>query len=213
MTDRHVHWENVYRSKRADEVSWFQREPTISLDLIRHAVPDTSARMIDVGGGASTLVDGLLRGGYTHVSVLDLSAEALGQARARLGAEAGRVDWIEADVLVATLPEATFDLWHDRAVFHFLTEAADREAYIGQVRRTLRPGGYALVATFAEDGPAKCSGLPVTRYSAQALHDEFGGAFQLVESVREQHLTPAGARQSFVYCLCWFTPPDSSGAS
>jgi hypothetical protein len=111
------------------------------------------------------------------------------------------------------LPEATFDLWHDRAVFHFLTEAADREAYIGQVRRTLRPGGYALVATFAEDGPAKCSGLPVTRYSAESLHHEFGGAFELVESVREQHLTPAGARQSFVYCLFRFSPLESSGAA
>jgi 2-polyprenyl-3-methyl-5-hydroxy-6-metoxy-1,4-benzoquinol methylase len=204
------HWETVYQTKRADEVSWFQREPTISLDLIRRVAPATSARIIDVGAGASTLVDGLLRAGYSDLTVLDLSRTALHEAQNRLGDAASRVRWSEVDVLTTSLPEAAFDVWHDRAVFHFLTSAVDREAYIAQVRRAVRPGGYVLVATFAEDGPMKCSGLPVARYSAQALHDEFGGRFQLIESVREQHVTPTGTPQSFVYCLCRFVPPAQS---
>jgi ubiquinone/menaquinone biosynthesis C-methylase UbiE len=118
------------------------------------------------------------------------------------------VHWLEADVLNARLPEAGFDLWHDRAVFHFLTSPSDRDAYLAQVRRAVRSGGHVLVATFAEDGPTKCSGLPVARYSADALRDELGRAFQLVESTREQHVTPSGTRQSFVYCLCRFVPMD-----
>jgi ubiquinone/menaquinone biosynthesis C-methylase UbiE len=201
MTDQKAHWETVYRTKRAEEVSWFQREPTISLDLISRAAPETSARIIDVGGGASRLVDGLSHLGYSDVTVLDLSPTALAQARARLGDAATRVRWLEADVLDARLPEAEFDLWHDRAVFHFLTSPGDRDAYREQVRRATRPGGHVLVATFAEDGPTKCSGLPVARYSAEALHNEFGSAFQLIESIREPHVTPAGTLQSFVYCL------------
>ena len=206
MTDQKAHWDSVYGRKRADEVSWFQREPAISLDLIRRAAPETSARIIDVGGGASRLVDALSRTGYSDLTVLDLSPTALAQARARLGDAAGRVCWLEVDVLNAKLPDAQFDLWHDRAVFHFLTSPSDRDAYLAQVRRAVRPGGHLLVATFAEDGPTKCSGLPVARYSADALHSEFGGAFQLVESTREQHVTPSGTVQSFVYCLCRFEP-------
>lgn len=208
MTDQKAHWETVYRTKRADELSWFQREPAISLALIRRAAPETSARIIDVGGGASRLVDELFRAGYSDVTVLDLSSTALSQARARLGGAAARVHWLEADVLNARLPEAGFDLWHDRAVFHFLTSPSDRDAYLAQVRRAVRSGGHVLVATFAEDGPTKCSGLPVARYSADALRDELGRAFQLVESTREQHVTPSGTRQSFVYCLCRFVPMD-----
>jgi len=206
VTDQKAHWDSVYGRKRADEVSWFQREPAISLDLIRRAAPETSARIIDVGGGASRLVDALSRTGYSDLTVLDLSPTALAQARARLGDAAGRVCWLEVDVLNAKLPDAQFDLWHDRAVFHFLTSPSDRDAYLAQVRRAVRPGGHLLVATFAEDGPTKCSGLPVARYSADALHSEFGGAFQLVESTREQHVTPSGTVQSFVYCLCRFEP-------
>lgn len=208
MTDQKAHWETVYRTKRADELSWFQREPAISLALIRRAAPETSARIIDVGGGASRLVDELFRAGYSDVTVLDLSSTALSQARARLGGAAARVHWLEADVLNARLPEAGFDLWHDRAVFHFLTSPSDRDAYLAQVRRAVRSGGHVLVATFAEDGPTKCSGLPVARYSADALRDELGRAFQLVDSTREQHVTPSGTRQSFVYCLCRFVPMD-----
>jgi ubiquinone/menaquinone biosynthesis C-methylase UbiE len=208
VTDQKAHWETVYRTKRADELSWFQREPAISLDLIRRAAPETSSRIIDVGGGASRLVDELFRAGYSDVTVLDLSSTALAQARARLGGAAARVHWFEADVLNARLPDARFDLWHDRAVFHFLTSPSDRDAYLAQVRRAVRSGGHVLVATFAEDGPTKCSGLPVARYSADALRDELGRAFQLVDSTREQHVTPSGTRQSFVYCLCRFVPMD-----
>jgi ubiquinone/menaquinone biosynthesis C-methylase UbiE len=208
VTDQKAHWETVYRTKRADELSWFQREPAISLALIRRAAPETSARIIDVGGGASRLVDELFRAGYSDVTVLDLSSTALSQARARLGGAAARVHWLEADVLNARLPEAGFDLWHDRAVFHFLTSPSDRDAYLAQVRRAVRSGGHVLVATFAEDGPTKCSGLPVARYSADALRDAFGRAFQLIESTREHHVTPSGTRQSFVYCLCRFVPMD-----
>jgi ubiquinone/menaquinone biosynthesis C-methylase UbiE len=211
--DMKGHWETVYRTKRADEVSWFQQEPTISLDLIRRAAPATSARIIDVGGGASTLVDGLSGVGYSDLTVLDLSRTALQEARNRLRDTASRVRWVEADVLTTSLPETAFDLWHDRAVFHFLTTAAERETYIAQVRRAVRPGGYVLIATFAEDGPMKCSGLSVVRYSADALHDEFGRAFQLVESIRETHVTPSGTRQSFVYCLCRLGPPAPSLAA
>jgi ubiquinone/menaquinone biosynthesis C-methylase UbiE len=213
VTDPKAHWETVYRTKRADEVSWFQREPAISLSLIRRAAPETSARIIDVGGGASRLVDALLGTGYSHLTVLDLSPTALAQARARLGDAAARVCWLEADVLNAKLPDAGFDLWHDRAVFHFLTSSSDRDAYLGQVRRAVRPGGHVLLATFAEDGPTTCSGLPVARYSTEALLNELGGAFQLVESIREQHVTPSGTRQSFVYCLCRFAPHASSSGS
>jgi SAM-dependent methyltransferase len=213
VTDQRAHWETVYRTKRPTEVSWYQPEAKLSLELIRRAVPDTSVRIIDVGGGASTLVDGLLNAGYSNLAVLDLSATALAEARRRLGEAASRVQWLEADVLSATLPEAACDLWHDRAVFHFLMNASDRAAYVAQVRRAVRPGGHVLIATFAEDGPLKCSGLPVARYSAEALHHEFDGGFELIESVREQHVTPSGSTQSFLYCLCRFIPPASDRAA
>jgi len=213
VTDQKAHWEHVYRTKRPTEVSWYQREPLLSLELIRRAVPARPARIIDVGGGASTLADGLLHAGYSNITVLDLSATALAESRGRLGDSAARVQWLEDDVLNATLPEAAYDLWHDRAVFHFLTNAADRAAYVAQVRRAVRPGGHVLVATFAEDGPLKCSGLPVARYSPETLHHEFDGGFELVESVREHHVTPGGSTQSFLYCLCRFVPHRSSRAA
>jgi len=216
MQDAKAHWEHVYQTKRVDEVSWFQRQATVSLELIRRAAPEPTARIIDVGGGASTLVDGLLNAGYSNVTVLDISAKALGEARTRLDEAASRVHWMEADVLTAALPESQFDLWHDRAVFHFLTQQNDRAAYINQVRRAVRPGGHVLVATFAEDGPTSCSGLSVARYSAASLHETFGSEFQFVASVREEHRTPGGARQSFVYCLCrlgsgLFARPEAGG--
>ena len=200
--DSRAHWESVYQSRRTDQVSWFQRQPTVSRDLIVKAAPDRAARIIDVGGGASTLVDVLRVAGYSNITVMDLSATALAIARKRVGVEAGPVTWIDADVLEANLPEAGFDLWHDRAVFHFLTDPAERAAYVAQVRRAVRPGGHLVVATFADDGPVRCSGLPVARYSAAALHDQFGDSFRLLESVREEHVTPAGGRQAFTYCLC-----------
>ncbi|HKV51249.1 MAG TPA: class I SAM-dependent methyltransferase [Gemmatimonadaceae bacterium] len=200
--DSKAHWEEIYRTKQADEMSWFQREATISMALIRRVAPQVTARVIDVGGGASTLVDGLLGAGYRSVTVLDLSASALELARWRLGVASQDVKWSEADVLLAELPPSHFDVWHDRAVFHFLTSAADRARYVEQVRMSVKAGGHVLVATFADDGPIRCSGLPVARYSAGALHHEFGSAFRLLESVREEHVTPSGSKQAFVYCLC-----------
>ena len=201
------HWETVYQTHKPDEVSWFQPEARLSLELIRSVAPNGRSRIIDVGGGPSRLVDGLLALGYIDVTVLDLSPTALAQARQRLGAMASRVLWVEADALTDTLPPASFDVWHDRAVFHFLTSPADRRRYIEQVRRVVRPGGHVLVATFADDGPTHCSGLPVERYGATTLHGKFGAGFRLVSSHREEHITPSGKLQPFTYCLCTFDSP------
>ena len=183
--DRRAHWERVYAEKQPDQMSWYQSEARLSLDLISKfaARPDTA--IVDVGGGASRFVDGLLASGYHDVRVLDLSAAAL----------------------TAEFAPQSVDVWHDRAVFHFLTEATDRARYVEQVRLAVRPGGLLLVATFAEDGPLRCSGLEVARYSPEALHHEFGEDFVVVESRRAEHRTPAGAVQHFTYCLCRYTPP------
>jgi SAM-dependent methyltransferase len=196
------HWERIYRTKDPTQVSWYQPQPRLSLDLIRRVSPDLDAPIIDVGGGASTLVDGLLDAGYRHVTVLDLSPTSLGLARQRLGARAALVTWLAADVRDALLLADGYAVWHDRAVFHFLTDPADRARYVAQTRLAVRSGGHALVASFASDGPARCSGLDVVRYSPQAMHGEFGAGFRLLDSVREEHHTPAGATQAFVYCLC-----------
>lgn len=191
------HWDDVYATKATTEVSWFQQHPELSLALIARATLATDAAILDVGGGASTLVDGLLALGYTNVTVLDLSGTALAAARHRLGARADQVTWLEGDVRDADLPAA--DLWHDRAVFHFLTDPADRAAYRAQLRATLRPGGQVVIATFAEDGPTRCSGLPVQRYSPAQLAAELGAGYRLVESEREEHHTPLGSVQAFTY--------------
>lgn len=196
------HWERVYSTKAADAVSWFQPYAAISLRLIQELGVPAAAPIIDVGGGASTLVDGLLASGYGDVTVLDLSATALAAARQRLGEQAAKVHWREEDVLKAALPEQGFTLWHDRAVFHFLTSPEDREAYVRQVFHAVRPGGFVIVATFAEDGPAQCSGLPVMRYRPAELHSQFGDAFLSLGHERETHRTPAGTEQQFLYCYC-----------
>ncbi|MGH9807463.1 MAG: class I SAM-dependent methyltransferase [Terriglobia bacterium] len=196
--------------KGPDQVSWFEAEATLSLALIQRAAPDRDAAIIDVGAGAATLVDGLLNAGYRRITVLDLSAAALAQAQHRLAERAQTIAWCETDILTADLPANEFDVWHDRAVFHFLTDAAHRVRYVAQVRHALRFGGYALVATFAEDGPTRCSGLEVARYSPDALHTEFGDDFRLVASRRQMHRTPWGAWQAFTYCLCRFEPHASS---
>jgi ubiquinone/menaquinone biosynthesis C-methylase UbiE len=196
------HWETLYQTKEPTGVSWYQADPALSLQLIAEAAPNRDARILDVGAGASTLVDGLLGLGYSRLAVLDLSAAALAHARRRLGTEAARVTWYVADVLQLPVRDAAIDLWHDRAVFHFLTDPADRARYISQVRRVVRPGGHVLVATFAEAGPLRCSGLEVVRYSPEGLHGAFGHDFQLVKSVEEDHRTPFGTHQAFVYCLC-----------
>ncbi len=200
--DQKKHWETIYQTKDVHSVSWFQPEARESLDLITRFAADRAAPIIDVGGGASVLVDDLLAAGYSDVTVLDVSQTALEISRRRIGDAAAKVKWIAADVTDAPLGERAYAVWHDRAVFHFLTDPGDRQAYVAQVERTVRPGGYVLVATFAEDGPATCSGLPVVRYSAESLHSEFGPSFRLVASVHEDHHTPAGREQSFLYCLC-----------
>lgn len=194
------HWESVYSNKPSSTVSWYQAHATVSLRLIQACVPGPEARILDVGGGASTLVDDLLLSGYQNLSVLDLSGEALAIARARLKQRAESVIWYEGDVTRFALPEASVDLWHDRAVFHFLVDAADRRTYLAQLSRSVKPGGHVIIATFAPDGPLQCSGLPVQRYSAQDLHAEFGSAFELINHLDEHHVTPGGSRQHFVYC-------------
>lgn len=199
--DSKSHWEHVYRTKLPTQVSWFQPHALRSLDLIRRISPPPNGPIIDVGGGSSTLIDDLLDAGYHDLTVLDLSATALRQAQARLRDRAASVRWIEADILEASLPPARFHVWHDRAVFHFLTMPAARARYVTQVRAALRPGGFVLLATFAEDGPTRCSGLDVARYSPQRLHAELGTGFELLVSEREEHVTPAGVKQAFIYCL------------
>jgi SAM-dependent methyltransferase len=196
------HWQAVYRRRPASEVSWYQPEAKVSLDLIRRVAPDLDAPIIDVGGGASTLVDGLLDVGYRHVTVLDIAGASLAVARNRLGKRAGAVAWGEADILTAVLPWAGYAVWHDRAVFHFLTNPTDRARYVAKTRESVRPGGHVIVASFALDGPTECSGLDVMRYSPDTMHAQFGEGFRLLDSVREEHHTPSGPTQAFVYCLC-----------
>lgn len=196
------HWEKVYATKGVTDVSWFQAHAALSLRLIREAGVPPSSSVIDVGGGASTFVDDLLANRFADVTVLDLSGAALAAAKARLAARASHVRWIEANVLEATLPKHAYDVWHDRAVFHFLTSAEERRAYVQRVLHAVRPGGLVIVATFAEDGPTSCSGLPVMRYAANDLHAEFGAPFMLLGHERESHHTPSGGEQKFVYCFC-----------
>jgi ubiquinone/menaquinone biosynthesis C-methylase UbiE len=198
-----AHWDAVYTTRSAQEVSWYQPHAEQSLALVERIAGGRPTSLIDVGGGASTLVDDLLARGLFEVTVLDLSTAALEVARQRLGAQRARqVCWLAGDVTGVALPAAAYDIWHDRAVFHFLTEPVQRAAYVSQVCRAVRPGGHVIVAAFAPDGPLRCSGLPVMRYSAEALHSEFGPSFELVEHSTEAHRTPAGATQQFVYCHC-----------
>lgn len=181
-------------------MSWFQPEPDVSTRLITSSGIASGASFVDIGGGASTLVDALLERGHSDLTVLDISARALDHARRRLGADAGRVTWVEGD---ATSPpfRRSFTFWHDRAVFHFLTEAVDRAAYLAALRRHLAPDGRALIATFAPDGPETCSGLPVRRYDAEALANELGAGFETLDATREVHKTPWGSEQPFQYVL------------
>ena len=199
---REQYWERIYRTKPSTELSWYQPEARLSLDMISRVAPGLNDAVLDVGGGASTLVDGLLDRGYRDVTVLDLASAALARAQERLGERAAQVRWIVADVLDAPLPAASWAVWHDRAVFHFLTDARDRARYVAQVERVVRPGGHVIVASFGPDGPSRCSGLEVVRYSSDGMHAEFGASFELLDGVREDHRTPDGLIQAFVYCLC-----------
>ena len=195
-----AHWEQIYQTKSVDQVSWYQTQPVVSLGFIRRTGIGKMAHIVDAGGGASSLVDYLLSDQFEHITVLDISATALVSAKTRIGQPADRVMWVEADITQCVFSENAFDLWHDRAVFHFLTSAEDRQKYIETVSHSLKPGGHIIIATFALDGPAQCSGLDVTRYSPNSLHHEFGDNFELVDSRHEDHLTPFDTRQSFVYC-------------
>jgi SAM-dependent methyltransferase len=195
------HWEGIYSSKPADSVSWFQNHAETSLRLILHSGIPRSAAVIDAGGGASTLVDDLLSAGYTDLTVLDLSSSALEASRKRLGKTARQVKWLQGDLLRTSLPRQVFDLWHDRAVFHFLGTPEERKAYAENVLRSVKPGGYLVIATFADDGPERCSGLPVMRYGHEALAAVFGSGFSLLLHEREAHTTPEGVVQQFLYCL------------
>ena len=196
------HWENVYATRAPEAVSWYQAHADLSLRLIQGTGVTAGASIIDVGGGTSTLVDDLLAAGFTNVTVLDISGSALAEAKRRLGASATKVRWLETDITQEALPIHGFALWHDRAVFHFLTTPEDRAAYVQSVLRAVKPGGHVIVATFAENGPAQCSGLPVIRYRADQLHSEFGGSFSLLRHEEEAHHTPFGTIQQFIYCYC-----------
>lgn len=196
---RREHWDQVWRTKTPEQVSWYQTEPALSLALIAAAGIAKDAGIIDVGGGASILVDRLLDFGYTRLAVLDIAGAAMQASRARLGARAAAVEWHEADV-TAFEPPRRYALWHDRAVFHFLTETGDRRRYVATLRKALQPGGTVVIGTFAPDGPPKCSGLDVMRHDEQSLSAELGGGFALREVRRELHRTPAGAEQRFIYC-------------
>ena len=196
------HWDAVYRSKPHEAMSWYRAHLERSLALIELVSPGRDAAIVDVGAGESTLVDDLLTRGFRHVTAIDISRTAVDAARRRLGERAREVEWLVADVTQAALPAGAFDVWHDRAVFHFLTGAAERAAYVRQVARAVKQGGHVIVATFGPQGPTMCSGLEVVRYDARSLHGEFGAQFRLIASDIELHRTPADSEQQFLYCLC-----------
>ncbi|MGH9716735.1 MAG: class I SAM-dependent methyltransferase [Candidatus Acidiferrales bacterium] len=206
--DTKAHWEKVYRRNPPEAVSWYRPHLETSVDLIERVAQGRGASIgpgtsiIDVGGGESTLVDDLLDRGFHNVTVLDISETAIETSKQRLGAMAELVRWIAADVTAAAFERAAYDVWHDRAVFHFLTTAEQRIAYVVNVTRAVKIGGHVIVGTFGPEGPTKCSGLDVVRYDAAALHGEFGAHFRAVESREEIHRTPSGVVQQYLFCLC-----------
>jgi 2-polyprenyl-3-methyl-5-hydroxy-6-metoxy-1,4-benzoquinol methylase len=200
--DAKTHWENVYTTNAPESVSWYRAHLETSLALIEQAAVALSASIIDIGGGESTFVDDLLLRGYKNLTVLDVSRTAIEVTKKRLGSAAEQVRWLVGDIFEIALEPHAYDLWHDRAVFHFLTTAERRLAYVRQVTRAVKPGGHVIVSTFGPEGPTKCSGLEVMRYDAESLHGEFGGRFRLVQSSKELHQTPIGTAQQFLYCYC-----------
>jgi 2-polyprenyl-3-methyl-5-hydroxy-6-metoxy-1,4-benzoquinol methylase len=200
--DAKTHWEKVYTTREPETVSWYRAHLETSVALIERAAQSRSASIIDIGAGESTLVDDLLAKGYENITVLDISQIALDVTKKRLGPLAEQTNWIVADVTQVELEPAAYDVWHDRAVFHFLTSIEQRAAYVRNAGRAVRTGGHVIVSTFGPEGPTKCSGLDVMRYDAESLHNEFGGRFSLVESSKELHNTPFGTTQQFLYCYC-----------
>ena len=196
------HWETVYSTKAPESVSWYRPHLETSLALIERAADGYSASIVEIGGGESTLVDDLLASGYLNITVLDISQTAIDVTKKRLGSAAKKIHWLVADITEAELEPGAYDVWHDRAVFHFLTAIEHRIAYVRKVAHAVRPGGHVLVSTFGPEGPTKCSGLEVMRYDAESLHDQFGVRFRLVGSSRELHRTPFGTTQQFLYCYC-----------
>jgi ubiquinone/menaquinone biosynthesis C-methylase UbiE len=197
-----THWEGIYSTKDPTSVSWFQEHAQLSLEFIQKTGVKKNAAIIDVGGGASTLAGDLIAEGYENVTVLDISGAALAFPQKRLGKTAGAVTWIEADITTANLLPDYYEVWHDRAVFHVLTDENSRAQYVAAVLRSVKKGGHVIISTFAADGPSHCSGLEVVRYDPGSLHDEFGKNFSLVENERESHKTPFGTEQKFIYCYC-----------
>lgn len=202
---RKQHWENVYADKSPLEVSWYQKQPEISLHLIQNASADNNAAIIDVGGGASTLVDHLQANGYKNIAVLDISEAALKHAQQRLGSTSNDIEWIICDI-TEYRPSHPVDIWHDRAVFHFLTDEIDRKKYIKALKASLAPGGHLIIAAFAIGGPTRCSGLDIVQYDADKMQAELGADFQLIEQHSETHTTPANASQAFTYYKFVYTP-------
>ena len=199
--DVQSHWERIYTEKAPTGVSWYRSHLETSFSLIERIASKDSS-IIEVGGGEATLVDDLLSHGYRNLTVLDISLKAIEDNKKRLGDTSERVCWLVADIRHAELPRSAYDVWHDRAVFHFLTKESDRAAYVRQVAHALKPGGHVIMSTFGPEGPTKCSGLDVVRYDAKSLHGEFGVHFHLLESLKELHETPFGTVQQFLYCLC-----------
>jgi ubiquinone/menaquinone biosynthesis C-methylase UbiE len=200
--DVQTHWEKIYAEKAPEAVSWYRPHLETSLALIEQTASGRSASVIDVGGGESTLVDDLLARKYENITVLDISQTAIDANRKRLGRTAERVHWLVADIIQVELESSAYDVWHDRAVFHFLTAAADRIAYIHRVANAVKRGGNVIVSTFGPEGPTRCSGLDVVRYDAESLHREFGVHFRMLGSSTELHRTPFGTIQQFLYCYC-----------
>jgi SAM-dependent methyltransferase len=196
--ERQRHWQSVYTTKRETEVSWFEENPSLSLDLISLVGAGNSSAVVDIGGGASRLVDRLILGGYGDVTVLDVSEMALAAAKAHVGEKAQQVHWLVADVTTWE-PSRRYDIWHDRAAFHFLIDPADQVAYVARLRRALRAGGHAIIGAFALDGPEMCSGLPVARYDSESLANALGPEFVLVDTRRHDHLTPRNVTQHFQF--------------
>jgi 2-polyprenyl-3-methyl-5-hydroxy-6-metoxy-1,4-benzoquinol methylase len=202
VMDMKAHWAQVYATKAATDVSWYQQRPDLSLEFIQGTCIDTNAAIIDVGAGTSTLVDHLMTSGYTDITLLDISEAALEVAKTRIGSPSTQLQWLVGDVTSFPFEQQRYDVWHDRAVFHFLTDPLQQQRYVKQVLHAVKPGGHVIIATFGLNGPDKCSGLPTARYDAATLQSVFGSHFELIRSTNETHHTPWKSEQLFVYCHC-----------